>query len=188
MAVPVRVFRAASAAAELFIFNVVVAHAHRGLEVPVAGQYPLIAVGDAATDETALVAAVPQFVEQTEGQLDTGHVELAAHGVDTEKVTVEPLTGPETVLGHQHPVARLLRLRKLPGVETVKQLHRTATGHAQLDTEIGCQGRIVQQVGLQSHLLGADGQKQAGQKQPEENAPLPCKCSYLQIAIIFHLL
>ena len=172
-------FRAAGAAAELFIFNVVVAHAHRGLEVPVAGQYPLIAVGEAAADETALVAAVPQLVEQTEGQPDTGHVELAAHGMDTEKVTVEPLTGPETVLGHQHPMARLLRLRELPGVETIKQLHRTATGHAQLDTKIGGQGRIIQQISLQGHLLGTDGQEQTEQKQQGKNAPLPRKYYYL---------
>ena len=76
-------------------------------------------------------------------------------------------------------MARLLRLRELPGVETIKQLHRTATGHAQLDTEIGGQGRIIQQIGLQGHLLGTDGQEQTEQKQQGKNAPLPRKYYYL---------
>ena len=94
----------AFAALELVIVNIGGTYTNGGLEVPVLGQNPLIAVADTAAGIPSLKAMVFQLVPETEGHLDVGRVVLASEGVNANERTVEAMAEPIAPLRINYPV------------------------------------------------------------------------------------
>lgn len=107
-----------------------------GLEVPVASEYPLIAVCYACAGVAGFVAEVLDFLlevfaaeeESGHGKIDVGSVELTAKGVDTDETAVELGAVPPAVFGLDYPVlcfpdAAIVGPAEAPRVETVDYIH-----------------------------------------------------------------
>ena len=126
------------------------------LEVPVTGEDPLVAAGDAATDEPSLMTVVLQFVPPAEGRLDAIGVKLSAEGMGTDEPTVEAVAEPVTVLGVDDPVLDellVISMSELPGVQAVEYLERVFLTCSDFHSDIRRRGSIIQEIGLQGHLL-----------------------------------
>ena len=91
---------------ELAVVDVGSTDTDGSLEVPMAGEHPLVTVTDTTSDIPALEAMILQFIP--EKQVDIGSVVLTTKGMDTDKRTIEPLTEPVAVLRVENPVLGIL--------------------------------------------------------------------------------
>ena len=99
---------AAFAALELVVVNIGGTYTNGGLEVPVLGEHPLVAVADAATDEPALEAVVAKLLPPAQRHLDVLGVLLYTKGIDSNERAVETVAEPVAVFGIDHPVLDIL--------------------------------------------------------------------------------
>ena len=123
------------------------------------GEHPLVAVGNAATDEPALMTEILQLVPPAERGLDAISIELTTEGMDAKEGAVEPVAEPIAVLGIDNPVLKellVVAMSKLPRVLAIEHLQGVLLTCSYLQTEIRRSGRIIQQISLQSDLLSID--------------------------------
>ena len=144
----------------LVVVEADIAYTQSRLEVPVVSESPGMSDGESATHEPTLIMVLLEGLHKRDGPDVATHIKLASEGMNAcEPATKGPFVRePVAILGHQRPMAQLLGFRKLPGVEAVEQLECRALTHLSLDTEIGCQRSIIQQIVLQTPgLLGVGG-------------------------------
>lgn len=167
---------AASHALVHVVVDIRVAESHLGLQVPVAVEYPGIAVGDAASHEPALEAVVGHAPETGAQHLkavgEVPPVELARMAVHAEEVPVHALAKPVAQLGLEHPVLPLAAARHVPGVPVAREVGTPAGSEPHLCTRIHREGRIIKQVTLYGYILPFRGE--AGHQTDKEYCTKSC--------------
>lgn len=142
------------------------------LDVPVAVYGPGVAVGDAGPGSPALVAVVQELAEvaaeELEVQAEMSEIVLSADGVDSEKVSGEALTEPVAGLGLDEPVLPLVSADG-PGVDLGAHVEAPFGGETHLDAEVGAEQGVVDQVGLDSNVLGPGKRRDKGQEKSRES-------------------
>lgn len=137
-------------AGELVVIEVEVTHAERGLEVPVLGEQPLVAVAHANARAPALAALVLQIKHFQVGEVvgDEGDVQ-------TQEMPLERLAEPvadlrvDTQVFHG-AVVRAVVVLPVEGVEARLDVQRPVTGQTELEAGVERGRAPVRQVGLDS--------------------------------------
>ena len=104
------------------------AYAELGLDVPVLGEKPAVAVGYAKAGKPTLIATVLQFArvgaQKVDAVLPVGHVELTAHEVSSDKVSGSCFAEPVAGFGLHEPVLVLATPGESPQIELARDVER----------------------------------------------------------------
>ena len=119
-----------------------VADAYGRLDVPVGRQNPVVAVGQAAPGQVAVVALGVEAA-----------VELGGVGVQPYEVSFELLAQPVACLGLGQPEAHLLIVFECPGIVGRREVEGPAVVQRQLHAQVGRRAQPVKRVGLEGHVL-----------------------------------
>lgn len=169
-------FPATTDAGERVVAGVEPTDTDLGLYVPVAGDGPRIAIGDAGSGSPALISHVAEVAEvgSEEVLLDSDITEiiLTADRVKTEEMAAEALTEPIAGFRLDDPVFPLVAVYG-PEIHLPCKVEGPFGGETDLNTEIGIESHIGQKICFQGDILaygdnrrhqGTRSQRKAGEK------------------------
>ena len=129
-------------------------------------QYPRITISDTCADEPALIAAVLQFAgiraEEVDFPVETSDVILSAVQVCAHKVPREAVAEPISGFRLNNPVLPAPVVRKRPCVELPRNVQSPFRCESDFYSQIRIQESVCQHIALDSHALGFDTLRHAG--------------------------
>ena len=127
-----------------------------GLDAPMGREDPGIAVEGSGGHHVALIAMILQGGIETEGELHVRPVEVAVGGVHADVAAGEGGAEPASDLRRDEEVAILGRLGVVGGerVEASIKAGCPLVAQTQLESQVGSQGGVVEQIVLYNKCLG----------------------------------
>ena len=131
-----------------------------GLGVPVAPEYPCVAVAYACADKPSLVAVVFEFAEvcaeEVDPAVDPADVVLASVDVCAYEVTCKTVAEPAADAGLHCPVFPAAQVTESPCVDAYGHFSCPLWSDGGLDTDIDIQEGIVNEICLDGKVLCRD--------------------------------
>ena len=137
-------------------------------------QYPRITISDACADEPALITGILQLAgiraEEVDFSVKTADIILSAMNVSANKVPRKAVAEPVSGFGLNNPVFPVPIVREHPRVELSRNVQSPLGCESDLYSQIRIQESIRQNITLDSHALGLDTLRHAGEGNCQQNA------------------
>ena len=157
-------------ALEFVVVKVDISSSEFGLHAPTAGKHPLIAHTKTSTDIPAFIAMVLQSFDESEGEFDITGIEASAQGMRCEKPAIEAFASPVAELRLHQDVLQFGIVLEVKRIEPHLKIEGGLSSGAQLQTQVGRCGGIVEEIVFQDNLLcmAVEGKPR---KENEEETP-----------------